>query len=166
MSRILAIDHGTVRIGLALSDVLQCVANPLKTLPSTPQAAAAIAEIARQKSVERVIVGLPLHLNGSHGEAALRVQAWVETLRPLLPPSVDVELVDERLSSVEAEAALKRSGVTDARARREVVDQLAAVVILQEYLNHQHGAQGLLLPEGADAFPEEPSHEPRGRRRR
>jgi putative Holliday junction resolvase len=169
MARILGIDHGTARIGLAISDELELVASPLKTLDAADEPLQAIAAIVRDKQVGRIVVGLPLRMSGEHGEAAVRVEKFVEALGKALRHELPIELVDERLSSVEAEASLSRAGITDRHARREVVDQLAAVVILQEYLNSQRGPAGFLLPDetfeqGWDAATESETN--RGKRRR
>ena len=142
MARILGIDHGTARIGLAISDEMELVASPLKTLDAAAEPLEVIVEIVRARGVEKIIVGLPLHMNGQHGEAAARVERFVEQLGKALRHEVPIEMVDERLSSVEAEASLSRAGITDRHARREVVDQLAAMVILQEYLNSSRGPEG------------------------
>ncbi|HCN27692.1 MAG TPA: Holliday junction resolvase RuvX [Verrucomicrobiales bacterium] len=147
MPRILAIDHGTVRIGLALSDELELTARPLKTLDASAEPEREIARIARDKRVGRIILGMPFHLDGRRGEAAERVEKFAESLGRSLRHEIPLEFVDERLSSVEAEAALSRAGITGKKQRDEVVDQLAAVVILQEYLNSQRGPEGFLLPE-------------------
>ena len=146
MSRILGIDHGTVRIGLALSDELELVANPLKTLASNKQAVEEIARLVRQKHVARVVIGLPLHMGGERGSAAERVEKFGDALSKALLHEVPVEYVDERLSSVTAERALKRAG-QKVDPKSGVVDQIAAVVILQEYLNTQRGPEGFLLPD-------------------
>jgi putative Holliday junction resolvase len=147
MARILGIDHGTARIGLALSDEMALVASPLKTLDATAEPLREIAEIVRARQVEKIVVGLPLRMSGEHGEAAARVEKFVEQLGKALRHEVPIELVDERLSSVEAEASLSRAGIMDRHARREVVDQLAAVIILQEHLNSSRGPEGYLLPD-------------------
>lgn len=149
MSRILAIDHGTVRIGLAVSDEMQLVASPLKTLDARQEPEREIARVVRDKRIGKIVIGMPLHLSGEKGGAAGRVEKFAEQLGKHLRHQVPIEFVDERLSSVEAEAALSRAGVTGRRERNEVVDQLAAVVILQDHLNSQHGPEGFLLPEEA-----------------
>ena len=163
MPRILAIDHGTVRIGLALSDELELVANPLATLDATAEPEREIARIARQKGVAKIVVGMPFHMDGRRGEAAERVEKFATSLSKALDHEVPLEFVDERLSSVEAEASLSRSGITDKRERSRVVDQLAAVVILQDYLNNQRGPEGFLLPDSTYEF--EWNHEPKRRRK-
>lgn len=166
MSRVLGIDHGTVRIGLAISDELQLVASPLRTLETRADPEMEIAQVVKDKGITKIILGMPLHMSGYAGEAAKRVEKFAEKLSKALDHEVPIEMVDERLSSVEAEAALSRSGITGKRERQEVVDQLAAVVILQDYLNSQRGPEGLLLPEDVDVFPWEDSGSNRRRRSR
>jgi putative holliday junction resolvase len=134
MSRILAIDHGTVRIGLALSDEMELVASPLKTIQNGPRVVDEIAGLIREKRVAKVIVGAPLLMSGQKGTAMERVERFVELLGKAMQHEVPIEFVDERLSSVTAERALKRQGqVID--PKEGLIDQLAATVILQEYLN-------------------------------
>lgn len=163
MPRILSIDHGTVRIGLAISDEMELVASPLKTVDAQHEAEREIVRVVRDKNVARIVIGMPYHMNGEKGGAAERVENFATRLGKELQHAVPIEFVDERLSSVEAEAALSRAGITGKRERNEVVDQLAAVVILQEYLNQQRGPAGFLLPE--EAYDLEWSHEPKRRRK-
>jgi len=162
MSRILAIDHGTVRIGLALSDELELVASPLLTLDARAAPEREIARITRDKLIARIVIGMPYLLGGGRGEAADRVEKFAELLGRELRQDIPIEFVDERLSSVEAEASLARAGITDKKRRDEVVDQLAATVILQDYLNSRRGPEGFLLPELDD----EPDWLHEGRRHR
>ena len=138
MSRILAIDHGTVRIGLALSDELELVANPFKTIDAQHEPERTIALIVQEKRIAKIVLGMPFRMDGQRGDAAERVEKFAERLGKELRHEIPIEFVDERLSSVEAEASLSRSGITDKKERKEVVDQLAAVVILQDYLD-RHG---------------------------
>lgn len=152
MSRILGIDHGTVRIGLALSDELELAAHPLKTVASNKQAVEEIARIVRDKRVVKVVIGMPFHMGGERGSAAERVEKFGDALSKALLHEVAVEYVDERLSSVTAERALKRTG-QKVDPKSGVVDQIAAVVILQEYLNAQRGPEGFLLPDAEYDMP-------------
>jgi putative holliday junction resolvase len=149
MPRILAIDHGTVRIGLAISDEMELVASPLKTVDARHEAEREIARIVREKRIGKIVIGMPFRLSGEKGGAALRVEDFATSLGKTLKHEVPIEFVDERLSSVEAEASLARAGIVGKRERNEIVDQLAAVVILQDYLNSQRGPQGFLLPDEA-----------------
>lgn len=163
MPRILAIDHGTVRIGLAISDEMELVASPLKTLDAQHEAEREITRIVREKHISRIIIGMPFLMSGERGGAAERVEKFAERLGKALHHSVPMEFVDERLSSVEAEASMSRSGITDKRERNKIVDQLAAVVILQDYLNNQRGPAGFLLPE--ETYDLEWNDEPKRRRK-
>jgi putative Holliday junction resolvase len=95
--------------------------------------------------------------------AAGRVENFADQLGKELRHEIPIEFVDERLSSVEAEASLSRSGITGKKERKEVVDQLAAVVILQDYLNQQRGPEGFLLPDVA--YELEWTDEPKRRRK-
>jgi putative Holliday junction resolvase len=149
MPRILAIDHGTVRIGLAISDEMELVASPLKTVDARHEAEREIARIVREKHIARIVVGMPYHLSGEMGGAAKRVEHFANSLGKALKHEIPIDFVDERLSSVEAEASLSRAGIVGKRERNEVIDQLAAVVILQDYLNSQRGPAGFLLPDEA-----------------
>lgn len=153
MSRILAIDHGTVRIGLAISDDMRLVASPLRTLDARGEPEREIARIVQDRDIGTIVIGMPFHLSGEKGAAAKRTEAFGEKLSKALHHAVPVEYVDERLSSVEAEASLARAGITGRKERDEVIDQLAAVVILQDYLNSQRGPEGFLLPDEAFDLP-------------
>lgn len=163
MPRILAIDHGTVRIGLALSDEMELVASPLKTVDAQHEPEREIVQIVKQKGITKIVIGMPFHMSGQRGEATERVEKFANSLGKALDHEVPIEFVDERLSSVEAEAALSRSGITGKRERDQIVDQLAAVVILQDYLNNQRGPEGYLLPDAAYDF--QWSDEPKRRRK-
>lgn len=138
MPRLLGIDFGQARIGVAVSDELGMLAHPVETIPAANLIAAMkrIAEIAREKKAARVIMGLPRHMNGSVGVAAEHVQAFATKLTPLLP--CPLELWDERLSTTAANRALRDSGVRT-RQTRGIVDQVAAQMILQGYLDSRSG---------------------------
>lgn len=147
MTRILGIDHGTVRIGLALSDELGMFAQPLKTLDANATVEREIADIVEQKRVSEVVIGLPLRMDGHHGEASKRVEVFADRLRKVLSHEVRIELVDERLTSVAAERSLGLEGKQKSLEQKKLVDQIAAVAILQDYLNTKQGAEAWLLPE-------------------
>jgi len=137
--RILAVDLGTVRIGLALSDPLGITAQPVGVLRRARGrgATTAIADLARAHGATRVVVGLPLLLSGEAGERARDAQRFAEDLRAELS-SVAIDLWDERLSTKEASRVMI-SGNVRRRRRKEVVDSLAAVLILQSYLESRRG---------------------------
>lgn len=147
MSRILGIDHGTVRIGLALSDELGMIANPLKTLDTGEDSEQQIADIVKQKRVSEVVIGLPLRMDGHKGSAVERVEKFADKLRRFLPPEVEIIYVDERLSSVAAERSLGLEGKQKTRDQKKLVDQLSAVAVLQDHLNSKAGMDSWLLPE-------------------
>jgi putative Holliday junction resolvase len=130
--RILGIDLGRARIGVAVSDELGMLAHPVETIPANADAARRIAEIVRDKDAERVVVGLPRHMNGSVGIGASEALAFAKKLEALLP--CEVVTWDERLTTTAANRALRDSG-RKARNSRSVVDQVAAQMILQGYLD-------------------------------
>jgi len=165
MPRILGIDHGTVRVGLALSDELELVAHPLMTLQNGPQLIDEIARLIRAKHVAKVVIGAPITMGGQRGAALLRVEKFADQLGKALRHDVPIELVDERLSSVTAERALKRDG-HEINPQEGLVDQVAATVILQDYLNQQRGPEGYLLPDESFDMPwlDEPGSKNRRRK--
>ncbi len=137
-SRLLGIDFGRARIGIAISDELQFLAHPLETIPaaSLEKAAARISSIVREKNVDLVVVGLPRHMNGSLGEAAAEANGFAEKLRSLLPCKVITW--DERLSTLAAHRALQSAG-KKSKQTKNYVDQVAAQMILQGYLDSLQG---------------------------
>lgn len=141
MSRFLGIDHGTVRVGLALSDPLGLIARPLETVPEE-LALMRIPEVIREHGVTGVVLGLPLRLDGTEGPAAARVHAFADRLRPLLPDGCPLWLRDESFTTVEAAAHQrshhKKSSAKPARRGAEI-DPLAAAFILQEFLDERAG---------------------------
>lgn len=137
--RIVGIDLGRARIGVAVSDELGMLAHPVETIPAGADAARRVAEIVREKNAERVVVGLPRHMNGSVGTGATEALAFAEKLRALLP--CEVITWDERLTTMAANRALRESG-QKIRDSRRVVDQVAAQMILQGYLDGLQAARG------------------------
>jgi putative Holliday junction resolvase len=134
VKRVLGIDLGRARVGLAISDELGLLAHPLETFPADNANAliARIAAVALEKKVERVVVGLPRNMDGSIGPAANEALVFVEKLRAQL--SCPVVTWDERLTTVAANRALRESGRTTRQTRGQV-DQVAAQMILQGYLD-------------------------------
>jgi putative Holliday junction resolvase len=143
VGRILAVDPGEVRIGLALSDVLGISVHPLELLKSMgpKRDVDAIGRIAEEQGVVRVLVGLPLLLSGEEGQGVAVARRFAARLRSRLG-EVDVQLWDERLTTVQAERMLIGAGVKP-RRRREVVDGLAAVLILKSYLDSRPSSEDL-----------------------
>ena len=135
--RILAVDYGRVRLGLAVSDALGMASHPLPALRrSSPEAdLVALRALIADREVARLVVGLPLNMDGTRGPQAEKVLGFVEGLRRRLGP-VPVVTRDERLTTVEAEERLRAAGM-GWKERKGVVDQVAAVVILQEYLDER-----------------------------
>jgi putative Holliday junction resolvase len=137
VARVLGVDLGARRVGLALSDPSGTVANPYEVLLRSGDRGTdhlAIVEAAREAGAERIVVGLPLSLSGADGPAARAVREEVEALREVAGGGLPVELHDERLSTVTAERALV-SAKMRRDARRRVVDKVAAAVMLQSYLD-------------------------------
>jgi len=131
--RVLAIDHGSARIGLALSDPTGTLARPLPFLPAKGDVKLAreIAALALKEKAELILLGLPRHMNGTLGEAAAKVQAFASALGQAT--SLPIQLIDERLTTVQAAAGL-RAGGRRAREQRSVIDQQAAAELLQTWL--------------------------------
>jgi putative holliday junction resolvase len=134
MNPILALDLGGARIGVAISDELQLLAHPLETIPADSQATSRLAQIIREKKVEQVVVGIPRQMNGQIGPAATEALRFVEKLRPIL--QCPVVTWDERLTTVAAHRALRDAG-KKTRDTRAYVDQVAAQMILQGYLDRR-----------------------------
>jgi putative holliday junction resolvase len=132
MNRILGLDFGRARIGVAISDELQMLAHPLETIPANEEPASRIAEIVREKQVDHVVAGMPRQMNGQIGTAATEVLEFVEKLRAMLP--CPVVTWDERLTTIAANRALRDAG-KKTRHTRDYVDQVAAQIILQSYLD-------------------------------
>jgi len=131
---ILALDFGRARIGVAISDELQLLAHPLETIPANEQAPSRVAEIVRERKVDHVIAGIPRQMNGQIGAAATEVLQFVEKLRAILP--CPVVTWDERLTTVAAHRALRDAG-KKTRDTRSYIDQVAAQMILQSYLDRR-----------------------------
>ena len=132
--RILALDHGTVRIGVAVSDELKMFASPLEYIPAEPFAdfLKRFKEILQAKEVELIIIGMPRNMDGSYGPAALKVQAFIAVLKDTI--ITPIKTLDERLTTVQAQKFLIQGNVRR-KDRKEKVDQTAAAIILQSYLD-------------------------------
>jgi putative Holliday junction resolvase len=129
-----ALDLGAARIGVALTDELGLMAHPRGVFAARPRPAflAALKELVETEGVRRIIVGFPLDMRGTEGEAARRAREMAQVIADTT--GCDVELFDERLTTVEAQRALTASGVTGRKAR-EHIDEAAAVTILQAWLD-------------------------------
>lgn len=139
----IAVDVGTVRIGVAACDPDGVLATPVRTVPRGRDDLRQIAEIATERDAIEVLVGLPRSLSGIEGPAAQAARDFARTLAREVAPR-PVRLVDERLSTVSATRAMRASGVSE-RAGRPKVDQAAAVVILQDALDRERSSG---LPPG------------------
>ena len=136
--RILALDHGTVRMGIALSDELKMIAHPLEFIPAEPFAGFLdrLKQLIREKEVELILIGMPRNMDGSYGPAAQKVQQFVAVLREAV--TVPIKTADERLTSVQAQKFLREAG-KNSRQQRGKVDQSAAALLLQSYLDNLAG---------------------------
>lgn len=133
MGRILAIDYGKKRTGIAVSDTLQLIANGLTTVP-TAELMSFLTDYVSREPVERIIVGLPKQMNNEASENAKRIEPFVRTLRKAMP-NIPVEYVDERFTSVLAHRAMLEGGLKKkARQNKALVDEISATIILQDYL--------------------------------
>ena len=145
--KILAIDYGRARIGLAIADAQQAVAQPLATLEriNRNEDMRRLRELARDYSVKLVVVGLPLRLDGTRGEMAEEAERFAKRVRKQI--GVPVEMADERLTSWEAERRLeeqfgRKSKLSDSASKKKPVekfsvDSMAAAIILRDYLEHR-----------------------------
>lgn len=141
MGRVLGLDVGTKTIGIAMSDPLRMLASPVRTLSrrSVREDTEQLAKLVADQAIEALVVGLPYELDGSEERSARLARQIGNALaaRTGLP----VHFVDERYSSVDAERQLIEAGMSRAR-RKQVIDQAAAVLILQSYLDHPELADG------------------------
>jgi putative Holliday junction resolvase len=148
----LAVDVGSVRVGVARSDPGGILATPLTVLSSGPGAKSELARLATEVAAIEVIVGLPTSLSGREGAAAAGARKFAADLADRLA-SIPVRLVDERFTTTEAHGALRRGG-KDSRARRQVVDAAAAAVLLQAALDAERSTgrpAGQPVTRGASA---------------
>jgi putative holliday junction resolvase len=138
--RVLGIDVGTVRVGVALSDATGTLASPLETVKRARDESDLdrLAALVVEHEVTEVVVGEPRHLSGASGASAADADAYARALAGRIG-NVPVHLVDERLSTVTAAHSLREAG-RDSRAQRSVIDQAAAVVILQHFLDSRRSS--------------------------
>jgi putative Holliday junction resolvase len=143
VGRVVALDVGSRRIGVAACDPYGIVVRPVGVVPakSLAHALAEIERIVRNEEARLVVIGLPLTLRGETGPQAQRVLAFAAELEKRL--SVPLVFMDERYTSVEAERIIKEHGTKRQKRRRESVDEIAAVLILEDFLQEQRLEQGL-----------------------
>lgn len=142
MNPILGVDFGRARIGVAISDELRLLAHPLETIPANARATARIGEIVHQRQVDHLVIGIPRRMNGETGSAATEVLEFVKKLRAILP--CKIVTWDERLTTAAAHRALRDAG-KKTRQTRGYIDQVAAQMILQSYLDGRAGAESKLI---------------------
>ena len=134
MDRVIGIDYGRARVGLAQSDPLGIFASPLETVPAT-KIIEYLQNIARAETILKFVVGYPLNLDGSHAEAAADVDAFLKRLQAAFPET-PVALEDERFTSVLAHKAMIDGGMKKSQRRdKNSVDKISAAIILQAYLD-------------------------------
>jgi putative pre-16S rRNA nuclease len=134
--RVLALDPGAKRIGVALSDELKIIAQPLECIPAEPYEdfLNRLKVLLGQTEVELILVGLPRNMNGTYGPAALKVQDFIARLKTAV--AVPIKTWDERLTTTQANRCLIQGNVRR-RQRKEKVDKMAAAILLQSYLDVQ-----------------------------
>jgi putative holliday junction resolvase len=135
-TRALGIDPGAARIGIALSDDIGFMAHPLQTLKTGKESIAQIAAIAAEKGSQVIVIGLPRNMNGTYGPASEKSRELAATLTPLT--RAKVILWDERLTTAMATKQLQLAG-RNTKEQRQIIDQAAAVQILQDWLDANPG---------------------------
>ena len=136
MERILCIDYGKVRTGIAVTDPLQIIVSPLDTVP-TNDLKSFLDQYFTIENVSTLVVGYPLQLNGTKSETTVMVEDFIRLLRKWYPTK-KIELIDERLSSVEANKIVLQSGVKKSKRKEKgIIDKIAAVILLQSYLERK-----------------------------
>ncbi|MBQ2913946.1 MAG: Holliday junction resolvase RuvX [Clostridia bacterium] len=138
MGRIMALDVGNVRIGIAVSDLMGIIANPLETYTRKGNLAVDaeyIANLAKQKEVSLFISGLPLSLSGGENEQTLKTREFIEELQK--HTDIPVKFLDERFTTLSAERVLIQGNVRREN-RKKVIDKVAATIILQNYLDSKN----------------------------
>ena len=132
--RVLAIDHGTKRMGIALSDETATIAQPLEFIPAEPftEFLARLKQLITEKQVVQILIGMPRNMDGSYGPAALKVQEFVAVLKETI--AIPIKTWDERLTSAQANRMLIQADVRRDK-RKQRVDAAAAAILLQSYLD-------------------------------
>ena len=132
--RVLAIDHGTVRMGIAISDELKMIAQPLEFIPAEPFSGFLdrIKFLLSEYEVELLLLGMPRNMDGSYGNASIKVKEFEAILKK--STTIPIKTFDERLTSVQANRALTQGRVKKKKKRKNV-DAMAAAILLQSYLD-------------------------------
>ena len=133
MGRILAIDYGKKRSGIAVTDVLQIIANGLTTVP-TNELLTFLADYVGKEPVEKVIIGYPRQMNNEDSDNMKNIEPFIRSLSKKIP-AIPIEFIDERFTSVMAHRAMIDGGLKKkARQNKALVDEISATIILQSYL--------------------------------
>lgn len=133
VARLLSIDYGKKRTGIAVSDSLQLIANGLTTV-ETPRLFDFLKEYLQKEEVERIIVGLPTQMNNQPSENMKRIEPFVNRLRKLYP-HIPVEYYDERFTSKMAQQTMLDAGLKKKdRQKKELIDEISATILLQSYM--------------------------------
>ena len=132
--RVLAIDHGTVRMGIAMSDELKIIAQPLEFIPAEPFSGFldGLKDLLQEYEVELILLGMPRNMDGSYGEATMKVREFEAVLKNSI--TVPIKTWDERLTSVMANRSLTQGRVKK-KKKRQNVDSMSAAILLQSYLD-------------------------------
>ena len=132
--RILSLDHGTRRIGVAVSDDTKTIATPLEHIPADPmdKFIARLQQLIREKDVELILIGMPRNMDGSYGPATEKVKDFIAAIQPHI--TTPVKTWDERLTSAQANRVLLQANVRRDK-RKQNVDKMAAAILLQGYLD-------------------------------
>jgi putative Holliday junction resolvase len=137
MSRILAIDYGQKRTGIAVTDTLQLIANGLATI-ETRELEKFIVDYVAKEDVSTIVVGKPTQMNGENSENMKRIEPFFNRLKKLFPDK-EITYYDERFTSVLAHQAMLQSGIgKKARQNKALVDKISATIILEDYMQNQH----------------------------
>jgi putative Holliday junction resolvase len=137
--KMLCIDYGRARIGLAACDVGELVASPFATITNKgwQKVSSQVDEIIKTNDIQSIIIGLPLNSDGSDSDMVTEVKSFAKYLARVI--TIPIDFHDERLTSVEAEEQIRASGVTNPARIKELVDKVAASMILSDYIKHKRG---------------------------
>lgn len=137
MGRVLAIDYGRKRTGLAVTDPMQIIAGPLTTVP-THELEKFLTDYVTKEKVERIVVGLPKQMSGEMSESWKWIEPFLNRLKKIMP-DMPVDMVDERFTSMLAQRAIIDAGIGKQRRREDkgLIDQTSAVIILQQWMENK-----------------------------
>ncbi len=135
MNRVMALDFGDARIGIAMSDIMKIIANGYETYKrvSEEKDLQYIVGLVKPNAVDEIVFGLPINMDGTEGDRVLRTREFADKLQQLIP-NVKISFQDERLTTVTGERMLIEAGVRREK-RKGVIDKIAATIMLQQYLD-------------------------------